>query len=39
MPQTPETDLHQTMLQGYRRRVQRHRLQGSVLLRQSQEMS
>ena len=39
MPQTPETDLHQTMPQGYRRRVQRHRLQGSVLLRQSQEMS
>ena len=39
MQQTPETDLHQTMLQGYRRRVQRHRLQGSVLLRQSQEMS
>ncbi len=39
LPQTPETDLHQTMLQGYRRRVQRHRLQGSVLLRQSQEMS
>lgn len=39
MLQTPETDLHQTMLQGYRQRVQRHRLQGSVLLRQSQEMS